>query len=272
MKKSFRILLISLAIAGVLLFFVTRATTAISEAVLDIELFLHVQDFLNQTPEGQHYVKLLYDSTIDMIEIMQKEPELVKEFINGLKLWEPNLQALVDGEGHRAVITREQVEAMKSVIAHIRSLASPTLQQIIDAEHTRRPLDQGVGMNMNDAWAYIYGYEFKWLTPASDASHYIVVQGSAIPISFSIEDFHGNFVEDGLLALQVFDSKGNQVLGSVGLSTSTAQRITIQAGSYHYDLETHDLAEGMYIILVLYNAHDPSIPASLVVTIISAMN
>jgi hypothetical protein len=197
---------------------------------------------------------------------------LVKEFIHGLQLWEPNLQAFVDGEGEHAIITREQVQAMKGVIDRIYALASPALQQTIDAEHVRRPLDQGVGMNMDQAWAFIYGYEFKWLPPVNSAIHYSVNRGNPIPLNFSIEDFKGNFVQDGLLALQVFDSKGNQVLGPVGLSTGSAQAITIQAGSYHYDLETRDLAEGIYTILVLYNAHDPSTPAGLTFTITPAEN
>ncbi|MEK7786492.1 MAG: hypothetical protein AAB658_13870, partial [Chloroflexota bacterium] len=74
------------------------------------------------------------------------------EAIATIQFWEPMLQALIDGNGNSVIITAEQVQAVQSFLDHLSAVASPALQQTIADERAQHPLDQMIGMTMDDAW------------------------------------------------------------------------------------------------------------------------
>jgi hypothetical protein len=91
--------------------------------------------------------------------LLRNDENLKNEAVTVLQLWEPNLQALVDGAGADAVITSGQVQAVQTFLDHLYSAGSVELQQTIDTERAAKPLEQAVGMTMIQASTYFAGHQ-----------------------------------------------------------------------------------------------------------------
>ncbi|MBI5822475.1 MAG: M23 family metallopeptidase [Chloroflexi bacterium] len=132
----------------------------IQQAAFDIQLFYRVEDeILSQTPQGQHYIDLYYGHGAELTELLTNNVELRDEAVATLQLWEPNLQALVDGEGGSAPITSGQVQAVQTFLDHLYSMGSPELRQTIDDERIVKPLEQTIGLPMNQASVYLVDHQ-----------------------------------------------------------------------------------------------------------------
>lgn len=130
---------------------------ALEESVIDLNLLYRVQDeILATTPDGQHYTDLYYEHGTEISLILATNPDLADEAIATIHLWEPYLQALMDGTGDAATITAEQVQAVQDFLDHLSALASPDLRQTITTEQSRKPLENTIGMNMNQARNYLF--------------------------------------------------------------------------------------------------------------------
>ncbi|MCC6569789.1 MAG: amidase domain-containing protein, partial [Anaerolineales bacterium] len=131
----------------------------IQQTLFDIQLFHRVEDeILSQTPQGQHYIDLYYGHGIEISEILRNDTELRDEAIATLQLWEPNLQALVDGNGNSVTITSEQVQAIQDFLDHLSAQGSLALQQTISSERANAPLEAAIGMKMDQAWIYLNSF------------------------------------------------------------------------------------------------------------------
>jgi hypothetical protein len=141
----------------------------IQQAAFDIQLFHRVEDeILSQTAEGQRYIDLYYGHGAEITELLANNEELRNEAVATLQLWEPNLQALVDGEGDNVTITGGQVQAVQDFLDHLYALGSPELRQTIESELALNPLEQTVGMTMNQASVYLVDYQVEpTVTPTS---------------------------------------------------------------------------------------------------------
>lgn len=228
---------------------------SIQQAVIDINLFYDVRDqILSQTVEGQRYIDLYYANGPEISKLLLDNRDLANEALATLQLWQPNLQAWVNGQGSSVTITQEQVQAIQTFLGNLSAKGSPELLQTIANEEAQRPLEQVVGMNMDNAWTYLNGYQLAWLPPISNSNPYSAQQGSEIPVKFTVTDFEGNFVIDETLTLQVSDSIGNVVIGPIQIGDNPNNGIKIQEDQYHYNLKTKDLPAGSYNVQVTYNS------------------
>ena len=244
-----------------------RTIKTLQEALIDIQLFYRVRDeVLSQTPGGQRYIALYDAYGPEISALLEDNPTLRDEAVAVLQLWQPNLQALVDGQGDGAVITEEQVQAVQGFLDHLSAVGSPALRETIADERARRPLEQAAGMTMAQAWAYFNGYTLTWLPPLGSVEPYVAQAGRTIPVQFALTDLEENFVADPTVILRLLDVVGTTVVGPVGLAANPAQGIVIQGDrKYHYNLRTTGLAPGTYTLAVSYNSAVPRQSATLTI-------
>lgn len=146
----------------------------------DINVFYSIRDdLLSESEQGQHYIDLYETYTPEITEVLIAQPEVLAEAVDVLQLWEPNLNALVVGNGSNATITSEQVQAIQTFLDHLSIEGSPELQQIIASEQTRAPLDQFVGQTMSQAWEEINA--FATATPTNTSTNTPTATSSRTP-------------------------------------------------------------------------------------------
>jgi hypothetical protein len=131
-----------------------------SEAVIDLLVYQLVRDgVLVRTGDGRHYIDLFYTHNPEIQSLLDANPSLEAEALATLKLWQPNLWALVRGEGDSATITTEQVAAVDNFLSNLAAASSVELQQVIAFERDRLPPPQDfVGMKMDEARGLTVGY------------------------------------------------------------------------------------------------------------------
>jgi hypothetical protein len=136
------------------------ALNSVGDVVIDLAVYYLVRDgVLMGTADGQHYVDLYYTHDPEINALLESDEALEAEGIATLQMWEPNLWALVLGQGDSAVITAGQVAAIDSFLTNLAAVASPELQQVIAAERARLgPPEDYVGMTMAEARGLIVGY------------------------------------------------------------------------------------------------------------------
>lgn len=144
------LLALILSLIGVLMQFgAVKATFTDVHAAMVLIRF--ETEIMQKTPAGQYYESLFWKHNDELIEIASKYPEHRVDFSNVTRKFIPELEALLDGEGDSVYITREHIESLKSELAWFASMGSPALQEDIQRELQRFPLDQFVGMTMTEA-------------------------------------------------------------------------------------------------------------------------
>ncbi len=138
-------------------------TTLLRQAanfILDVPTYYRLRDeIMDTTASGQHYIDLYYTHDAELQTLILEDNALFDQGLGVFELWQPHLQALVDGQGDSAVITTEQVAAASGFLFNLSQVASPELQQIIDAELARLgPLSSYVGLTMDEASLIVLGY------------------------------------------------------------------------------------------------------------------
>ena len=84
---------------------------------------------------------------------------LLIEALNTLEIWEPNLNALVRGQGAEFTITAGQVNAIDDFLVNLSAAASPEPQQVIADERSKLPLPESfVGLTMEEAREIVVDY------------------------------------------------------------------------------------------------------------------
>lgn len=129
---------------------------AVAQGVIDIVLFYRARfEVLGQSPMGHHYTELFDVYAEEITGIVMSNSSLPWESIDILVRWQPNLDALVNGHGDEAVISEDDVASVKNYLNLIVQHASPELKSVIEEELSATPLEDTVGMTMNQAWAYL---------------------------------------------------------------------------------------------------------------------
>lgn len=227
-------------------------------------LLYRVRDeYLAETSEGRRYISVFEEHGREITTLLFNDQDLYEQGYNTMKLFEADLQALVDGEGEMSTITEKQVTAVEDFLDALSAEASPELRIAIRHERERRPLEEMIGMSMAEAWDYVNGYTLTWLPPLSlsDPNPYQVQAKRTLPVQFTLTDLSGEFAEDDTALLQVVNEFGEIVLGPIGLSKNPAQGIMIQDDKYHLNLATKELEPGSYTIEVYFNSIEPGEPA-----------
>ncbi|HNB53878.1 MAG TPA: hypothetical protein PK530_18170, partial [Anaerolineales bacterium] len=125
----------------------------------DLALYYHVRDGIMTSPTGQRYTDLYYTHSSEVSDLLFADDALWDLALNGLAQWEPNLTALVAGDGDAAVITTSQIQVLDDFLNALSTAGSPALQQAIADERANLPpLETFVGMTMDEARGEIVGY------------------------------------------------------------------------------------------------------------------
>ncbi len=135
----------------------------LNQAGPDLLVYELVRDvILMSTGIGQHYIGLFYANWPEIGALLDDHPDLDAAGEATLQLWQPNLWALVQGNGDDAIITAAQTTAMDNFLTQLAAVASPDLQQTIAAEHKQLgPLEDYVGLTMTEARGIVIGYSLK---------------------------------------------------------------------------------------------------------------
>jgi hypothetical protein len=100
-------------------------------------------------------------------------PEHVEVTLYTIRMFIPELEAMLDGKGDIVYITSEHLETLKTELDWFTSVGSPALKEDIQKEQKRFPLDNFIGMTMDESWKHINS---QW-TPD------MVIQPTSIPES-----------------------------------------------------------------------------------------
>lgn len=145
---------------------------AIGDALLDLNLLYRLRDeVLATTPEGQRYTQLHYTYSVHVGYHLLAEPGLKEEALAVLDLWQPALQALVDGQGADVTLTLSQTQALHGFLERLTVLDGGALSQTIGAELARLgPLDDYAGTDIETARGALVGYAvyLPWMANAPD--------------------------------------------------------------------------------------------------------
>ncbi|MBI3242041.1 MAG: hypothetical protein HYZ49_07095 [Chloroflexi bacterium] len=131
------------------------SVSEVKQAAVSAQLLWRVHDeLLSKTPRGRHYIDMFYTHVGEINALLDADSQLLAEAEAAIVLWQPNMQALVDGRGSEAVITAEQVQALETFLGHMYTPAGSELRAAIDREREAlSPLAQFVGLTMVEAWA-----------------------------------------------------------------------------------------------------------------------
>ena len=113
-------------------------------------------EVLNTNAGGQHYTDLYYAHSSEIATILGSHDNLAGQGLDVIDALMPNLQALLNGQGNTVVVTNLQVQQSQAFLNALLPYASPELQQAISDERTRRPLENMIGMTMNQSKNYIF--------------------------------------------------------------------------------------------------------------------
>jgi hypothetical protein len=156
MKKSKRSRwMIGVAVLLILLS-ISLSQAGIVRAVFDgpqdaMVLYRVFTEILPGTPGGRYYLDLFIKHGPEIAEIVNAHPEHEETLVRTTHLFIPGFEALLNGKGDTVHITTEQVDALQDELDWFASTGSPALQEDIEKERQRLPLDQFAGVTMNDA-------------------------------------------------------------------------------------------------------------------------
>jgi len=151
-----------------------------SDAHAALVLLRFETEIMQKTPAGQYYESLFWKHNDELIEIARKYPEHRVDFSNVTRMFIPEIEALVDGKGDSIYVSREDIENLKAELAWFASVGTPALHADIQKELERFPLDQFIGMSLNEALDFVNS---SWI-PES------IVEKSLIPDSDGAWAYH----------------------------------------------------------------------------------
>ncbi|OUC09465.1 hypothetical protein RY27_02700 [Litorilinea aerophila] len=133
---------------------------AATQVAFDLPLYYRVRDeILAGSPNGQHYTDLYYTHNAEITTLVLSNTTVMSQALQTIQIWEPNLRALVEGQGDSATITAAQIQAMDDFLQTMSALGSPALQAAITEERAKLPaLNTFVGMSMAQARSSVVGY------------------------------------------------------------------------------------------------------------------
>lgn len=138
---------------------VLTTVQSLRQATIDLQTFYRVRDeVLNPYPGGQRYTDLYYSHNAEILALLMTDAGLRDQGAATLELWQPNLLALLDGDGDEVTITQQQVQAIDAFLTNLSAAGSESLRQTIADERARlQPSQDYVGMTMAEAHGNVVG-------------------------------------------------------------------------------------------------------------------
>jgi hypothetical protein len=166
---GFAILLI--AVPGIFL----AAKPDVAHAMRDffdvVTTFARVErEIMLPTPYGRYYSDLYFENYAELKQILATHPSYRDDMVRLMYLFMPHIEAVLDGRGDEVRITQEQVDQLESFMYEIRDASDGKLRTDIDRELSRTPLQDFVGLSMDETLVYIEkAWERDFSVPATPA-------------------------------------------------------------------------------------------------------
>jgi hypothetical protein len=131
----------------------SRNLFSLISLVAKLDTFLDIRDeLLGQTFSGRRYARLYDTHNAEVFSLLVGDAALRDEGLATLLLWQPSLQALLDGQGSNIPISTVQVQAVDDFLTSLSAAASPGLRQVISKERTKLPPPVDfIGMTLDEA-------------------------------------------------------------------------------------------------------------------------
>jgi len=96
----------------------------------------------------------------------------------------------------------------------------------------------------------VRGFSSQWLDPLSD----MFVVGRNLPVKFTVHGPDGSFVLDQSVRVDVVDALGNVMAGPYFFGDQPSRSVMVSNDSYHVNVDTRNLAAGMYWLRVQFSS------------------
>jgi hypothetical protein len=128
--------------------------TTLAQEEIDLALYARLRDdIMVQSEAGRYYTEVYADSSLDLLQVAGQHTSVISQSVDTLAMWQPALQALVDGEGDTVTITPEMVESMQVALDDYKTFGSSNLAGTIASAEAIVDLDSYVGLTMDEALA-----------------------------------------------------------------------------------------------------------------------
>ena len=97
---------------------------------------------------------------------------------------------------------------------------------------------------------HVGGYSYEWFDPLGDT----FVVGRNVPVKFAVRGPDGAPVLDRTVVVDVVDATGNVKAGPYTFGDQPSRSVTWSGDSYHVNVDTKDLAPGMYWLRVSFSS------------------
>ena len=144
------------------IFFAVKPDTvyAIQNFINVVSTFARVErEIMSPTPYGRYYSGLYFKNHQELIQILSSHPEYKEDMYKLMYLYIPHIDAALDGRGDEVHITQSQVDELQAFFDQIQAASNGELRVDIERELARTPLQDFVGMSMDETLAYI---EYTW--------------------------------------------------------------------------------------------------------------
>ncbi|MFN8387030.1 MAG: hypothetical protein U0V48_06355 [Anaerolineales bacterium] len=115
------------------------------------------REVLRDSRVGQYYEGLIIKHAKEGLTLLIQDPSGEEKFNAFRDSAVPLLDGYLKGQGDSVFVTAEAIDAFKDILNIWITQGGSSLQKDIQAEYERFPLDHFVGMNMNEAYAYVLG-------------------------------------------------------------------------------------------------------------------
>lgn len=123
--------------------------------VRDLGLFYRVRSKLSRSPARQRYVAMYYRYSPALLRLLQQDAEMRAAFGETLRVWQPVLEAWVEGRDPQ--LTRAQVTVLQHFLKLLAERGEPSLRAAVLQEMQRVPWAQLAGMRVSEVEALLLG-------------------------------------------------------------------------------------------------------------------
>jgi Tol biopolymer transport system component len=109
--------------------------------------------------------------------------------------------------------------------------------------------DSNGGSSSANLTVHVLNYSFQWLDPVGD----MFVVGRNLPVKFTVRAPDGSFILDQSVHVAVYDTHGSGLV-EYYFGDQPSRAVTASGGAYRVNVDTRDLAPGMYVLRVTFTS------------------